>query len=407
MTTVRGQASQTVVDLTDGYTVWLSQDSASWNGGQTSLGGTGQEVTITAYAKRGMSNASFSIGTCTCSDSTNCSATPSGSTVTISVGANATEGGTVTIPVVISAGNETITVTKTFSYGINLQGPTGPTGPGAYKYTLNASADTVVKATDNTIAPTKITFSSTRAQGTGSPSSYSGRFKIETTTDGSTWTTGYTSSSNESSKEYTIPTTTIPTLVRCTLYLAGGTSTVLDIKTVPIISPGVPGSAGKGVSGITGHYLATSASSGVTTSTSGWSTSVQTMTATNKYLWYYETISYTNPTSSENTTPCIVGVYGDKGNKGDEGDPAIHVVITGETIIRNSANNVVLTASVYVGGAPASVNSSTGVVTYDGNTIGTIKWYNGTSGTGTAGGTHTVTPSNVDGDLVVYAKLEA
>ena len=82
---------------------------------------------------------------------------------------------------------------------------------------------------------------------------------------------------------------------------------------------GGTGSAGKGITGITEYYLATSASSGVTTSTSGWTTAVQSTTATNKYLWNYEVISYTsgNPYTSD---PRIIGTYGDKGNKGDKGD---------------------------------------------------------------------------------------
>ena len=48
---------------------------------------------------------------------------------------------------------------------------------------------------------------------------------------------------------------------------------------------------GKGISSVTEHYLATAASSGVTKNTSGWSTTVQTVTPTNKYLWNYETVT--------------------------------------------------------------------------------------------------------------------
>lgn len=43
------------------------------------------------------------------------------------------------------------------------------------------------------------------------------------------------------------------------------------------------------------------------------------MTATNKYLWCYETIKYTDG-SNYDTTKRVIGVYGDKGNKGDKGD---------------------------------------------------------------------------------------
>ena len=82
---------------------------------------------------------------------------------------------------------------------------------------------------------------------------------------------------------------------------------------------GDDGDDGKGITSITNYYLATSASSGVTRTTSGWTTTVQTVTSTKKYLWNYEDILYTDNTHTY-TTPHIIGVYGDKGDKGDQGD---------------------------------------------------------------------------------------
>lgn len=82
---------------------------------------------------------------------------------------------------------------------------------------------------------------------------------------------------------------------------------------------GTDGNDGKGIKSVTNHYLATSSSSGVTTSTSGWTTTVQTITASKKYLWNYETITYTD-NSTTNTTPCIIGTYGEKGANGDDGN---------------------------------------------------------------------------------------
>ena len=67
------------------------------------------------------------------------------------------------------------------------------------------------------------------------------------------------------------------------------------------------------------HYLATSQGSGVTTSTAGWTTTVQAMTATNKYLWTYHTYTKANG-STVNTTPVITGTYGEKGDTGAKGD---------------------------------------------------------------------------------------
>ena len=78
------------------------------------------------------------------------------------------------------------------------------------------------------------------------------------------------------------------------------------------------GNDGKGISGVVNYYLATSSKSGVTTSTSGWSTDIPTMTSTKKYLWNYEEITYTDGSKST-TVPLIIGVYGDKGATGNAG----------------------------------------------------------------------------------------
>lgn len=76
------------------------------------------------------------------------------------------------------------------------------------------------------------------------------------------------------------------------------------------------GTDGKGIKSITEYYLASASSSGVTTSTSGWTTKIQTITTSKKYLWNYEVIHYTDDTSTT-TSPCIIGVYGDKGATGN------------------------------------------------------------------------------------------
>lgn len=88
--------------------------------------------------------------------------------------------------------------------------------------------------------------------------------------------------------------------------------------TLMMVSDGVNGSDGKGISTIIHHYLVTNVTAGVTTNTTGWKTSPSSVTTTNKYLWYYQTINYTigSPT---NTTPAIIGVYGDTGGKGETG----------------------------------------------------------------------------------------
>lgn len=122
---------------------------------------------------------------------------------------------------------------------VNITGQQGATGTAAYSYKLNASDTSITVSKDGTYSKTKVTFSATYKQGTGAVTAYAGRFKIETTANGTTWTTQYTSSANESSKEYTIPTGVLN--IRCSLYQAGGTSVLLDIVSVAIVTDGIDG----------------------------------------------------------------------------------------------------------------------------------------------------------------------
>lgn len=78
------------------------------------------------------------------------------------------------------------------------------------------------------------------------------------------------------------------------------------------------GDTGNGISKIVQHYLATSSSSGVSTSSSGWTETVQTPTPDKRYLWNYEETFFTNG-SKTTTLPCVIGVYGEKGQDGKNG----------------------------------------------------------------------------------------
>lgn len=78
---------------------------------------------------------------------------------------------------------------------------------------------------------------------------------------------------------------------------------------------GDTGSTGNGIKSITEHYAVSTSNSTVPTS---WSSTVPTMTESNKYLWNYETITYTNGTTVD-TTKRVIGVYGDKGATGATG----------------------------------------------------------------------------------------
>lgn len=81
-------------------------------------------------------------------------------------------------------------------------------------------------------------------------------------------------------------------------------------------SPSQSDIEGKGVAETVQYYLATSQASGVTSSTSGWSTDITTqkLTADKKYLWNCYQTKYSDGTSEPISTPKVIGVYGDKGD---------------------------------------------------------------------------------------------
>lgn len=85
---------------------------------------------------------------------------------------------------------------------------------------------------------------------------------------------------------------------------------------------GDTGSTGNGIKSITEHYAVSASNSTVPTS---WSSTVPTMTESNKYLWNYETITYTNGTTVD-TTKRVIGVYGNKGATGATGSQGYSLV---------------------------------------------------------------------------------
>lgn len=82
---------------------------------------------------------------------------------------------------------------------------------------------------------------------------------------------------------------------------------------------GTNGQNGKSIGSVVNYYLATNTNTGITASTSGWTTTVQSVSASKKYLWNYEIVKYTDGTIASTTAPCIIGSYGDTGATGATG----------------------------------------------------------------------------------------
>ena len=123
---------------------------------------------------------------------------------------------------------------------------------------------------------------------------------------------------------------TLPTINLQCVYItslgAVGYSIIKNLKLTEstIDTPWAPHPAdleGRGVTETVQYYLATSQASGVTSSTSGWSTDISTqkITSDKKYLWNCYQTKYSDGTSEPISTPKIIGVYGDKGETGAAG----------------------------------------------------------------------------------------
>lgn len=122
-------------------------------------------------------------------------------------------------------------------------GADGADGADSTSYKMLVNAASIAKTASGTYKQTTITVQGRKQTGTGAFSSYACRLKIETTTSSNlssaTWTSRYTSGSNVSSYTYTIPSGV--TGIRCSMYLAGGTTTLLDQVIIPIVADGTNG----------------------------------------------------------------------------------------------------------------------------------------------------------------------
>lgn len=187
-------------------------------------------------------------------------------------------------------------------------GAYGDTGSAAVSYTLILSDSAIVRSAAGVVSPTKIKLTAKSQSGANALANYAGRFLIETTTDGSTWTIAYTSSSNQSSYTYTVPTDV--KAIRCGLYLAGGTTTLLDQQTVPVIQEA------KSITAVTEYYALNNSTTAP--AASSFTTGVKTPTASNRYLWNMEKITYSDG-QTESKDIHIVAMYSEDGAPGTDG----------------------------------------------------------------------------------------
>ena len=160
-------------------------------------------------------------------------------------------------------------------------------------------------------------------------------------------------------------------------------SNTLSTYTDPCIigtygAQGEQGSSGVGITSIVEYYAL---STTTTRPTTGWSTNLPSMDATNRYLWNYSVITYTNGNTSGSVTDAlIIGVYGDS-------VLSVEIQADNGTLFNAKATSTTLSADVYLGVKQLTV-SATGVVKDGATTMGQLNWFakerftgNGTSTT--------------------------
>lgn len=122
-------------------------------------------------------------------------------------------------------------------------------------------------------------------------------------------------------------------------------------------------------------------SNGTSAPTGTWSDTVPSV-SNGEFLWTRTIVNYSDGKSTTSYSVSYKGTNGTNGKDGAAGADAITVTITSSngTVFKNSSGTTVLTAHVFKGGVEQSITDA-GVVA---NSLGTIKWYKGTSTTAVA-----------------------
>lgn len=132
---------------------------------------------------------------------------------------------------------ETLSVSKRFSVSKQYAGEKGEQGVPGRTYFIEMSADILKRGQDNKVSPNNITAKAYYRDGNKAErKEYKGRWKVQTSTDGSTYSNVLASIVDESEKSYTVGSLDRSVVyIRFILYEAGGNNNQLDIQTIPIL----------------------------------------------------------------------------------------------------------------------------------------------------------------------------
>ena len=337
----------TLIDLTDGYSVVLTNDNHTFLGDTDSVSAT-QTTTCMVQALCGSKVVACAVGAIS---------TPAGlsivsdgetptPTLTITATSALTQSGSVTIPVQIGE----ITINKSFSWSIAFRGTDGES--------------------------VSITGQEVRYQASSSG----------TTPPSGTWAEDVPAAS---AGQYL--------WTRTTVNYSDGTSTVA----YSVSRNGTNGSNGTSVSIASQEVRYQVGSSGTSAPTGTWSATVPS-TSAGQYLWTRTVVTYSDGTSTTSYSVARNGTNGTNGADGADGADALSMVIISSngSIFKNTEIATTLTAHVYRGGAEVTGSALTA--------LGTIRWYKDGGTTAVATGqTLTISAGDVANSANYTAQLEA
>lgn len=339
-----------VIDLTDGYSVVLTNDNYTFLGTTSAVNGT-QTTTTQVMALCGSEQVPCTVGTITCP--TGISAVSDGKspmpTITVTATSALTKSGTITIPIVVDGD---ITINKTFSFSIAFKGQTGQNGTSV---TVSSTSVTYQVGASGTTKPTG-------EWSTTVPNVPNGQFL---------WTkTVVKYSDGKSTEAYSVS-------YKGTNGTNGSNGTSVTVKSTSVT-----------------YQVGTS---GTTPPTGTWNSTVPNV-PNGQYLWTKTVVNYSDGKSTESYS---VSYKGTNGTNGKDGLDAITMAITssGGTIFKNTAIATTLTAHVYKGGVEVTGSAL--------SALGTIKWYKdgGTTAVAT-GATYTIGAGDITNKATFSAQLE-
>lgn len=340
---IKASAQVDLIDLTDGYSVNLSNDNHTFQGTTSAVNGT-QSITSKITAMCGSE-----IVACTL----DAISTPSGlsvvsdnktpePTITITATSALTTSGSFTIPVIIGD----ITIGKVFSYAIAFKGTNGSNG------------------TSVTVKDTSVTY--------------------QVGSSGTTVPTGsWVASPPSTSAGQYLWTKTVVT------YSDGKSTTAYSVS-----RNGTNGSNGSSVTVTSSAVSYQASSNGTTPPTGTWSTTPVTGSA-GQYVWTRTIVTYSD---GKTTTSYSVSRNGTNGANGADAFN-IAIISSNGTIFKNTEIATTLTAKVFKGAIELTGSALT--------SAGTIKWYKDGSSTATAtGSTLTIAAGDITNRGSYVAQLE-